>query len=455
MPVEKRLLLVAAFLLFVLVIVAACTEGEKQPCVFGSDCNGVQECVDGNWGECTLDANICVPGSTEKCQPVFDGLACPLVDGTRQCSECGDRWLECKAPAGIECCSGITRECEKSDGCTGTQKCVDGNWGECSFEQVCKSFERRECVPTVNGVECPAITGKQKCNKCGSAWLDCVFSGRVDCCPGQTRACDGSGEQECTETGKWGPCFDGDSCQGVNCPEGTVCSVPRCSMGECITTVPKGCCTEDLNCASNQRCVDNNCTDLECGECFYARVHECQPKKHGVCCNGHWNAHYSSCELDFNSVTQEVASVDDERSQYFLAKGIAAFKEGFLGKAERYSDLAKLAVSAYKSLSDYNEEVQKKIDDVFLSMESAVEGQKFTEFRKHKRQLGKLFEQKKPVVKRVHDLNMPVNGTSEEKPPETPWLLIALLSIVLAVLIALFVIEFKKKRKTFFSQGSK
>ncbi len=452
MPPSKLFLATIMAVFVFPVIAVACTNGDLQPCTFGSDCNGVQHCVDGNWSVCSPDKNVCMPGSVEKCAPVFDGLPCPLVDGTRQCSECGDTWLECKAPAGVECCPGVTRECNETNECSGIQKCVDGNWGECTFEQVCKPFERRECTPIVNGVECPEITGKQKCNRCGSAWLDCTFPGRVKCCPGQTRACDGSGKQECTGEGRWGPCFDGDSCQGVSCPEGSVCSVPRCSMGKCILTTPKGCCTDDLNCASNQHCVDNNCTALECGDCFYASAHECKPKKHGVCCNGHWNSRYASCELDFNSVANLVGSVEDERSQYFLEKGISASKNGFLSRAEHYFELAKQAVSVFKSSSDYNEEVMKSIDAVFLSLESSVEGEKYSEFRQYSRQLKQLLRQKSIHITNtgILDLNNPVNEHGKKKPAGVPWLLVGLLAIALVFLVVLFVVEFKKRGGHFF-----
>lgn len=444
----KVLSVMMGFIFLFPILALACTNGDSRSCAFSSDCNGTQACVDGNWSDCKADGNVCIPGSVESCSPVFNGLPCPLINGSRQCNECGDAWLECKAPAGVECCPGITRECSESDGCAGIQKCVDGNWSECTFEQVCKPFERRECTPTINGVECKAVSGVQKCNKCGSAWLDCTFSFRIKCCPGQTRACDGSGEQECTDSGKWGPCFDGNSCAGISCPEGTVCSVPRCSMGECILTTPKGCCTTDANCPSTQHCVDNNCTDLDCGDCFYPSAHECRPRKGGICCNTHWNRHYSSCEVDFNSITKLVGSVEDERSKYFLEKGVSAAKEGFISKADHYSELAKLAVSAFRSYNDYNEEVLKSIDNTFLSLEGMVEGEKYRDFKLETRKLNKLFGQKHIVVKPPVDLNKQNNEPVVEKPVETPWLLIGVLSVLLVFLAVLLVAEFKKKRET-------
>ena len=191
-------LLASALLFLAVPVQAACTESEVRECITAGDCNGLQECISNAWSECALDGNTCSPGEAQPCAPLVNGMECPLVEGLSLCSDCGDSWEECVPVWEAECCPGQTQQCEADFECEGTQVCRDGNWGECIFEEICEPRAKRECVPVIDGMECPAVEGTQTCNFCGSAWREC--STRARCCPGQARSCDGNGSQEC-ETG--------------------------------------------------------------------------------------------------------------------------------------------------------------------------------------------------------------------------------------------------------------
>jgi len=454
MRLPTPLLLAFALLFLAVPVQAACTEGDVRDCTTAEGCDGNQECVSNTWTECALDGNTCAPGEAESCAPLVNGIECPLVDGLRLCSECGDSWTECVALTDAECCPGQTQQCEGSIECEGTQVCEDGNWGECKFEEICDSRSKRECIPVINDEECPAVEGTQTCNLCGSAWRECS-PGKAKCCPGQARACDGNGSQECEDDGKWGSCFDGESCQAKICTSDNNCMVSRCAMGKCVEERIPGCCNTDADCDSVEKCGDGNCAELECGECFFAREHLCYQRreKDGACCNGHWNYKYGSCTLDFVGIEELVDATDDARAVILFEKGLAAMDEGLLERAEGYFGAAEFSITVYKSRNDYNDAVMALIDLGFLGIAEAL-AQNDTRLAEGREEaVEELLLLKKPRL--PSDSNRGGSDDYIGPPPETPWLLVVGLAVAVVFLLLLLVLELSKRKKGFFSIGKK
>jgi len=353
----------------------------------------------------------------------------------------------------VACINREERECTLSNGCTGTQKCSDSFWGDCEkLEQFCGPYKYTECIMEINGVECNELPGRKRCDKCGTEFGECeLVSKKMVCCPGQTQACDGSGEQECDSEGEWGDCFEGDSCNGIVCEGASMCNLHLCSMGECVFVVQENCCTQDTNCLTNKQCIENECIEVECGECFEAKNHGCAPKDRGVCCNGHWNEKYDSCEIDYLREQREVERVDDDLAEYLMGKGLLAMEDGFLLKADLYFESAGISADFYPKRYDYNEDVLGLIDTIFLEFEQASESENKSAFSKTERTLRNLLKLVQPDPTPGPDAT--IHTPIPLKQEETPWLLIGGLTVVLIVLVILFAIEFSKRKKTFFDTG--
>lgn len=173
-----------------------------------------------------------------------------------------------KAP---ECEEGSTGACLTAAGCTGTKTCSAGAWGACTVTEICVPGGSTACVPTVNGVSCSAITGTKTCNTCGTAYKECVYSGAVKCCPGQTEDClsEGcAGSKLCNEVGDWGACIKEDpTCRAVKEPGKEGLPAPD--------EEPKGECKSDNNCASSEICEKTKCVPLACSGNEKIADHKC------------------------------------------------------------------------------------------------------------------------------------------------------------------------------------
>lgn len=361
----------------------------------------------------------------------------------------------CYPALAADCNHGAVKECVTPKGCEGIQVCDSGEWSECKVEEICEPTTLRECIPEVNGVKCPEFETVQRCNRCGTGWRECGVSGRIDCCPGQTRECDSNGVQECTESGEWGLCFDGQSCQGVECEGGSTCENSRCAMGECVLVEVENCCTLDYNCPSTRHCVNNRCVEPDCNECARPKNHQCVPRENGVCCNGRWNSGYDSCELNYKRVMNKVISRDDSRALNLFEEGVDTMYEGYLGLAEEYFESAELSLDIFRDKDDYNSEVLSLIDQGFLSLKNALKDKNFSGISEKRREIKRFLKLEKPPEEKKLETPTDSNKSetpkpTPEEPSERPWIVIILLSFVLVFLFILLILEIKKRRPAFF-----
>lgn len=80
---------------------AECKDGESRACLNGDGCDGTQGCGGGQWGGCSRNVRICVPGAK---------ASCPLnacASGKMECNSCGTSWGPCLAACpGGTCAAG-------------------------------------------------------------------------------------------------------------------------------------------------------------------------------------------------------------------------------------------------------------------------------------------------------------------------------------------------------------
>lgn len=161
-----------------------CVLGQDPLECMGGACTGVQECVNGTWGECSVpDDCECLPGDQSSCS----GGAC---EGTRTCQG-NYHWGTCSVPESCQCVPGETQDCT-GGACSGKRTCQqDHTWGACSVPDNC------QCYP---GDQTPCTGG----------------------------AC--SGTKICSGSYTWGACSVPSDCQ---CTSGVGCPADKCGFKEC------------------------------------------------------------------------------------------------------------------------------------------------------------------------------------------------------------------------------
>ncbi|MEM0359757.1 MAG: hypothetical protein QXK06_00285 [Candidatus Diapherotrites archaeon] len=352
--------------------------------------------------------------------------------------------------AQTECSSGQRRACVTAQDCNGIQKCVDGKWSECLIESIeCEYGKKTACdSPKVNGVDCNSITGVKYCNICGQWSKECQpYSSRVECCPGQKRVCDVTSTQECGTDGRWGYCFNGQSCRGVNCDDNDSCTLDKCAMGKCIRTRIEKCCHSTSDCSGSERCIDGNCVPINCGECFEAVQWQCIPKKRGICCNDHWNNNFDSCELDYSAISQRMEGVTDKRALNFFEMGEDAVLDGRIEAATYYFKVAELAAMLADHYSDYNSEILLEFDKQFDLIEGEIAKGNFSAIKSFQAEINSLVKKVKPVEQTSQPSYSTQTPTPPNQPKEVPWLIVGLLVAALTVILIVFLVELRKKHE--------
>lgn len=273
-----------------------CVGNETRSCAeagaMGRCAEGVQECVDGAWGNCSIEpaaADGCDPGNDDNCNGVPNegcecvqgemrscadgGLLGACASGTQTCGANG-KWGPCSiTPAakdtcepdnddncngtpneGCPCVGDETRSCAEAGAlgacAKGIQQCENGKWGACSITPAAK-----DTCASGNDANCNGIPNEG----CG-------------CIQGQTRPCSqgglfgkcAAGTQTCTAQGTWGACSIAPSAEDT-CVEG--------NDDNCNGTPNQGC-----------LCI-NNVTTRSCGDCDDGKQ---------VCTNGK-TGQYGAC----------------------------------------------------------------------------------------------------------------------------------------------------------------
>ncbi|MBD3210331.1 hypothetical protein GF318_03030 [Candidatus Micrarchaeota archaeon] len=65
------------------------------------------------------------------------------------------------------CTEGATQHCCIGN-CSGKSTCVNGKWGPCKLDIVCRPGETVPCL------ERGCVTGHKECNECGTAYGPCI-----------------------------------------------------------------------------------------------------------------------------------------------------------------------------------------------------------------------------------------------------------------------------------------
>ena len=273
--------------------VGECEDGYTRQCYTGpeqtkgiGECKaGVQECVNGKWGECK---NQVLP-QQEQC----DGK-------DNDCDGKTDEGCACK-PGDVQDCYGGPDGTAGVGICKkGSQKCQsDGQWGKCEGEirpkaEVCNGLDD-DCNGKIDdNIPSPPLCDKQNgvcarsVKKCGGTkgWLPCTeehykahskaYEVDEKTCDNLDNDCDGAVDENLSR-----PCFTGASgCKkqpdgSFKCQGGCKSGVETCvngSWSSCTGQVlpqPESCNGKDDNCDGK---IDENC--------------QCQPGKSQSCYNG-------------------------------------------------------------------------------------------------------------------------------------------------------------------------
>jgi hypothetical protein len=208
-----------------------CEIGSTQSCILDSGCLGIQQCLDDrSWGSCETDASaiVCTPGQNNLCNPVFDGLICPALNGTQACNSCGTGFSLCE-PAGSQvCCPFVEEGCYTQEGCLGQRLCsAGGAWGVCEPVRQCSAGENEACRPMLNGKICKDTFGIRSCDSCGQ-WSACLADARI--CPEEREQFDQQIVCEVdTDCNNYERC-ENKICIALTCPGGEVvnhsCFIP-------------------------------------------------------------------------------------------------------------------------------------------------------------------------------------------------------------------------------------
>lgn len=330
----------------------ACEIGEEREC--GTDtgicASGTQICIDNTWGYCIGDIE---PITEELCNGLDDDCdgfvdeeinsRCgsdigECMSGIRQCIN--EEWSECvqdKSPT-AEICDGFDNDCDgeidegladchcdegrirscgtdKGICISGTQKCVDDRWSQCSGDyvgpsnEICNDFDD-DCDGRIDE-DITMICGSDV-GYCTSGIKECSFGSWLECggsyiepieetCDGIDEDCDGiidNGLEECTcETGYTREC-------------GTDIGICSSAQQICIDNIWQACEGDIEPIFETCNGLDDDCDGFvddglfrPCG----TDVGACMSGIQG-CSEGIWN----SCIDEVGPISEECNGIDDD-----------------------------------------------------------------------------------------------------------------------------------------------
>ena len=267
-----------------------CGAGEKCGCPDGKMSNGSGKCVTCNFDSDCADDEYCSNSGTEASSCSIVTCSTGEYVGNHQCNSCSSAIPGCT-------------DCTSSSNCTSCEaKYQDpsGNGGGCVMTTCSSGQYLNEddgnCYPCSNG--CRQCTSSTNCQVCEDAYelvsgaycelRGCAADQYLNMADGQCYSCPAACSSCSTvmsseETSACTACVDGYKLSGTQCVQkscsdmgySTSCgegqdSVPANksgSDGACYTcSAIAGYCTSDSDCASNQKCVNNECVGKTCSE---------------------------------------------------------------------------------------------------------------------------------------------------------------------------------------------
>ncbi len=311
-----------------------CGAGEKCGCPDGKVSNGAGKCVSCNFDNDCADNEICSNPKTEAA--ACTALTCPTGQYTanHQCNSCAEAITGCQACTSKTNCTSCEKKYQNpanNGGQCVMKTCGDGQYlneedGECypcsnGCTKCTSATNCQSCQPAytlISGAYCELNTcadgqylnmADGQCYSCPAACTMCstvMTSEEVSACTacvddyklsgtqcvlkscsemGYATSCGGNQNAvPANKSGSDGACY---SCAQKSCSElgySTSCAAGYSSSpagasgsdGACVTCSPiSGYCTSNSQCADNQKCVSNSCTDVVCPACQTAGNHTC------------------------------------------------------------------------------------------------------------------------------------------------------------------------------------
>jgi len=220
-------------------------ENLTQDCTGPNDCQGTQQCTDGQWDTCSCPI-VCEDSDGDGFN-AYNASTCYL--GT----DCDDTNANIH-PQANELCNNVddncddqvdenvTEDCTGGNGCPGSRECTNGSWLACDCPITCvdndgDGYDEYDTVNCPLGTDCNDTDGNihpqadELCNNTDDNCNDQVDENLTQSCPG-TDGCQGT--QQC-ENGSWDACIcptvcedndsDGyDAYDASTCPLGTDCN---------------------------------------------------------------------------------------------------------------------------------------------------------------------------------------------------------------------------------------
>ena len=311
-----------------------CGAGEKCGCPDGKMSNGAGKCVTCISNNDCADNEVCTNPKTEAAACTV--LTCPTGQyvANHQCNSCAEAITGCQACTSKTNCTSCEKKYQNpanNGGQCVMKTCGDGQYlneedGECypcsnGCTKCTSATNCQSCQPAytlISGAYCELNTcadgqylnmADGQCYSCPAACTMCstvMTSEEVSACTacvddyklngtqcvlkscsemGYATSCGGNQNAvPANKSGSDGACY---SCAQKSCSElgySTSCAAGYSSSpagasgsdGACVTCSPiSGYCTSNSQCADNQKCVSNSCTDVVCPACQTAGNHTC------------------------------------------------------------------------------------------------------------------------------------------------------------------------------------
>lgn len=291
-------------------------------CYSAIDCGTGEICVN----------DYCRPRDTE--ETGVSGL-CQVCETNADCGEPGALCIRLNfdqaTTTGESVCG---RTCEYNHECPAGFECiniaVDNGTGTAQCLPVLGDFEKRTCNPSPE-LECVRATdcavGESCVNNSCKAPAEAECSSNKPCPSGQecrNFACVAANVPECTTRTD---CASGELCIDGNCEAAAVACVfnAECDGGRCVDGQCRSTCSEDSQCANNERCRAGLCEPLECrrsadcgaGEiCVDAQCFDTCVASTGIGCDAGYKCNNNGyCDVDPTIECRSNAECGDEICQ--------------------------------------------------------------------------------------------------------------------------------------------